>query len=272
MGWDICSIGNHKLDTSNILTLAKQLSQIFQINIECVAFADYHYEEKVDLGKVVFSENAEWFSLWDDFYYARKISEKSDEEIEKMLSTGKISEWYLETIQNVRKGFVNYELLYEGDISKRNLYELCSIYIMKDFLSISIMEPFRWFSFIDNLKEPYPSDYFYQFRLKKSEFYKKIGASEVIYFPDQGTAQLILNQYENSYWEEIKAYCIEKKYYEENASRDFYDNKNKLEAIKDYEELDSKIVVNLSEVLKSNFVYGEKDYIDILYDDMSDIL
>ena len=91
-----------------------------------------------------------------------------------------------------------------------------------------------------------------------------MGAKEIIYFPDQGMAQLILDKFNMLLWEEIKTYALEKKYYED-ARKDFEEVK------KYYESPDKYLIVNLSEVLQSGQVYDSEDYIEILYDDMREI-
>lgn len=262
MGWDICSMGNHTLDTSDIRTLAEQLSEIFKINISCKAFKDGFYEEVVDFGEVVYDEKAAWFTLWDNFYFAKSLIDRSESELQNMLSAEKIEEWCMEDVESVKRGFVEYELYYDAENGE--LYELFNVEIMKDFISISIMEPFRWFGFIDNLKEHTPNYCFFKFREKNIELYKKVGAKEIIYFPDQGMAQLILDKFNMLLWEEIKAYALEKKYYE--------DARKDAEEVKEYcKNPDKYLIVNLSKVLQSSRVYDSEDYIEILYDDMQDI-
>ena len=262
MGWDICSMGDHTLDASNIRTLAKQLSEIFKINISCKAFKDGFYEEVVDFGEVVYDEKAVWFTLWDNFYFAKSQIAKSESELQNMLSANEVEEWYMQDVESAKRGFVEYELY--CDIENPGLYKLSDMKILKDFISISIVEPFRWFGFIDNLKEHTPNHCFSKFREKNIELYKKLGAKEIIYFPDQGMAQLILDEFNMLSWEEIKAYALEKKYYED-ARKDFEEVK------KYYENPDKYLIVNLAEVLQSGQVYDSEDYIEILYDDMREI-
>lgn len=262
MGWDICSMGNHTLDASDIRTLAEQLSEIFKINISCKAFKDGFYEEVVDFGEVVYDEKAVWFTLWDNFYFVKSLIIKSESELQDTLSAEKIEEWHMEDVESAKRGFVEYELY--CDAENRGLYELDNVKILKDFISISIVEPFRWFGFIDNLKERTPNHCFFKFREKNIELYKKLGAKEIIYFPDQGMAQLILDKFNMLLWEEIKTYALEKKYYED-ARKDFEEVK------KYYESPDKYLIVNLSEVLQSGQVYDSEDYIEILYDDMREI-
>lgn len=263
MGWDICSIGNHTLDTSSIDVLAKQLSEIFKINISCKAFNQYT-DEKIDLGEVVYYENAEWFTLWDEFYFAKSLCDKTSVELENI----KIHEWDLEDIESVKRGLVHYELNSNRDVGKKGLYELCYAEIMKDFINFSIMEPFRWFRFLDNLREK-PNDYFHKYRQRNTEYYKKVGAKEIVYFPDQGTAQLILDKFTNSLWEEIKEYALEKKYYADHLSS-CINSKNWEIAKTEYEEKDKCLVVNLSETLRNRQFFSSENYIEILYDDLRD--
>ena len=162
MGWDICSMGNHTLDASDIRTLAEQLSEIFKINISCKAFKDGFYEEIVDFGEVVYDEKAVWFTLWDNFYFAKSLIIKSESELQDTLSAEKIEEWHMEDVESAKRGFVEYELY--CDTENPGLYKLSDMKILKDFISISIMEPFRWSGFIDNLKEHTPNHCFFKFR------------------------------------------------------------------------------------------------------------
>ncbi|MDO4764054.1 MAG: hypothetical protein Q4A00_06695 [Flavobacteriaceae bacterium] len=264
MGWDICSIGNHRLDTSSINVLAKQLSEIFKINISCKAFNQYT-DEKIDLGEVVYNKNAEWFTLWDEFYFAKSFYNKTSKVNQK-----RIYKCDLEDIESVKRGLVSYSLGSNRDVGKKDLYELCFADIMKDFISFSIVEPFRWFSFLDNLKKEKPSDYFLKYRQKNTDYYKKVGATEIVYFPDQGTAQLILDKFSNSLWEEIKEYALEKKYYADYLSSCINSNSKNWElAKKEYEEKDKCLVVNLSETLRNEHFFSSEDYIEVLYDDLS---
>ena len=106
MGWDICSMGNHTLDTSDIRALAKQLSEIFKINISCKAFKDGFYEEVVDFGEVVYDKKAAWFTLWDNFYFAKSLITKSESELQNMLSANEVEEWYMQDVESAKRGFV----------------------------------------------------------------------------------------------------------------------------------------------------------------------
>ena len=75
---------------------------------------------------------------------------------------------------------------------------------------------------------------------------------------------MILDKFNMLSWEEIKAYALEKKYYQD-VRKDFKEVK------KYYENPDKYLIVNLSKVLQSGRVYDSEDYIELLYDDMRDI-
>ena len=132
------------------------------------------------------------------------------------------------------------------------------------------MKPFRWYGFINSLKDPNCSSYFKQYILKVREYYQKVGGTEIIYFPDQGSTQFIWNRYEDLNWEEIKKYTLNKEYYEEHATMDFSDNDYKKEIVENLKSKDKFLVVNIPETLRTKKWYQEEDILEILYDDMSE--
>lgn len=284
MGVDICSMGNHNLDTSNIEIVARQLSEIFKINIKLgyqipydfdekgMVYNDSNYELKI-IDEIVFSEGSEWFLLVDELHFASILLEKYSDEYVSKINDSELDDWEKSNLLNLVSAFKSdlkkYELFEqrEGD---SELYDMYSIDIMKDYLSISIDDPFRWYGFVENLKSPDYTSFFRHYIQKVREYYQKVGGTEIIYFPDQGTSQLIWDRYEDSLWKEIKKYALEKKYYEDYALGSFSEPELEKSAKDDLRSKDKFLVVNIPETLRTENWFRDKDILEILYDDMSE--
>ncbi|MDO4230439.1 MAG: hypothetical protein Q4C98_11545 [Capnocytophaga sp.] len=281
MGVDICSIGNHKLDTSNIEVVAKQLSEIFKINIQYGYQSSYDFDENNlvyytdnydvrHLGEVIYSSGANHFLLLDELYFAKNLEEKYGKAWETKINHSKLSDWHIKDLKNQIEIFKNdlkrYELTENYQPKKR--YDLWFMSIMKDYLSIKIDEPFRWFGFVENLKKPQYLSEFQEYIQKMREYYQKVGGTEIIYFPDQGTPQLILGRYDDLLWEDIKKYALEKHYYQEYASTPFQNSELEKRAKEDLNEKDNYLVISISEVLQTKNWFKEEADLEILYDDM----
>ena len=255
MGWDIVTIGHHKLDTSNIGILAQQLSNLLNINIEYGYYDYLVYNRKrnrleigkgdfLPLGKVVRNSGSpQWYQLFDRYYGHKQIlkllgpkvktvkCQFDDFSMRKECSCIKVSYniWCPDK--------ENQPFFFDIDIYK----EICSLYLSD--------EPFRWFGLIDyfasrNYTACRLPDFcrecnstgtcsfaqsfigkpslkeLQKYRRELRDAYKTLGAEKIYYFSDQGPTEFILGRQEYS-WASVERYIQNKKYCNKTALKDF---------------------------------------------------
>lgn len=294
MGWDIVSLGNHQLDTSNLETLAKQLSDAFNINIDygylniikynevahCVEFPDDYNFHKI--GRIPKARNRKLYRLTDDFYNEKIIVEKFGGKLENVVYSKfededqkEFCEYKVEEGFDVlNKGREQYHLRHSSNSYKKiKPLELTSADIMNDTIKISIKGPFRWFGFVNQLKKnnEYFDD-FVKYRNRMAEYYKKIGAEQIVYFPDQGVTELIMDKMWNNDWADVLRYIKNQDYYFDYVKIDFFDKQYKQWAIEDFNDRHNALQISLSDFFINNKPFFEvDDNLEILFDDFKDL-
>lgn len=296
MGWDINSVGKHSFDTSSLEILARQLSDTFDINIDYghsnvvkynetkhqVDYVDDYTFEKI--GEVLKSKKCKVYQLCDDHFNEKAIYE---------IFGGNLNNVVYQQIDNedkfdffkflVKEGFDfldSKKELYNLSISikhkkKINNYEFKRCFIYNDVISITIEEPFRWFGFVNQLKEnaEYFDD-FVNYRQSMAKLYQKAGSEQVVYFPDQGVTELILDMMfsTNCSWNDLLNYIITKAYYSDYIQIDFQEESYRKLALKEFKQKDKALHVSISDFfLNDKPFFKLKDNLEVLFDDFKDL-
>ncbi len=282
MGWDIISVGQHKLDTSSIESLAKYLSNKLSINIIYGSFEVATYckethtlnidykKDFVEFGKFATNNLGKFYHLVDDSHCYKEILNKIDN-IES-LNLNLKGEYYSnkteilkEILFNYSKQHVKYRLYIESS-KDLNLYETFNIDVLKDTILVDIIEPFRWFGFLDIFIEEieeYRKKYFFDYRKELKQLYILLGSTQIIFFADQGVGECILDKVWESNWNDLIKYIQDKAYYNDSLTYNDFTKK----------EVEDAIHLNISDFFLKNYsLYSEhSDFINVLFDDFKDL-
>lgn len=292
MGWDIVSAGNHTLDTSNIEILAKQLSDALNINVHYGNFESVRY----NTAKRIVEEDRQYkFNVLGIINKSRynKIYYLSDEcHIEKnlydILENDVKNLDFLEIDKSADEEYIKYDL--ERKIKKRSknrfnfnlfreskrrkIYDICDVYILKDTISFRVVEPFRWFGFVNQLKKTSNEDFdlFDEYRKQMASLYKSVGADHIVYFSDQGVTEFILDKFYSANWVELMDYIKNKTYYFDYIEIPFENQEDKELALSTFNNRESAIQVNIPDFYINGKVFFNRDEdIEILFDDFKDL-
>lgn len=295
MGWDIVSVGNHKLDTSNIEILAKQLSEAFNINIEYGHINVIKYNEEkhlvefpanykfIKLGRITKSRRCKLYYLTDELYSEKIIYQKFNGRIENVVYEQNLNEdneeYFKETVnsgfEKLNKNKTQYFLQMSDNARvNRKLYDLFHAYILNDLIDISIFEPFRWFDFVNCLKEnpDIEIEEFIEYRQKMAELFKQVNASQAVYFADQGVSEMIMDKMWDISWNELIAYIKKQTHYDDYMKINFVDDFYKKMALKEYEERHTQLQISIPDFfLNGKKLYKQDDNIEVLFDDFKDL-
>ncbi len=294
MGWDIVALGNHKLDTSNLETLAKQVSDAYNINVvyghlnivkynddlHCVEYPnDYNYHK---IGKISKAKNRKLYHLIDEYYNEKIIYNKFEGNLENIVYAEFEDEFDREFCENeIMKGFeflskgrVQYHLCHSSNSYKRmNTLELLRAYIMNDTIDIMIKDPFRWFGFVNQLKKNNDCfDDFVNYRNRMVDYYIKVGADNIVYFADQGVTELIMDKMMENDWIDMIKYIKSQEYYFDYININSFDKQRKIFAEKAFNERHEALQISISDFFLNNRpFYEESENLQILFDDFKDI-
>lgn len=204
MGWDIVSIGKHNIRTTDVKTVAEELSKRFHINICYGYFADYKYADGswvrgsgdwLPLGDCRDHEGGIEYRLEDHYYWAREVDGSN-------IPYGKFP---FELVDR-KEALVYYELDTPSDSAYSPFFyidiypELCSVHLTS--------EPFRWMGFhkyFESDYEPYTEhdeDYLRDYRYQLRNHYKALGSDSIIFHNDQGYAAFLLDDVRKT-WSEF---------------------------------------------------------------------
>jgi hypothetical protein len=238
MGSDINTIGRHLLNASSLESLAKEISDRFNLNIiygyQDMFKLDDHFNladtscELVEIGSINKVEGNGHRWLIDHYYQHRQYVQDFGPEIIELAQYDKtglqacVSETY-------------YELL-ETSTNE-------SMYVTNDMIEIDFYYLTRWWPFCALFRWPEDmGESFFQFRRDLKEIYLKAGVSEIVYYNDQGPLS-------------------GEKYYPEAT----WDNMQK--ALKKYEDKQ----VDIPTFIKNKERWGKDDYPIYFTDDFSDL-
>lgn len=225
MGHDITAIGNHKLNTSHVLTLAEDLLSRLDINITCGYVGDKEYfkllgqdhdNEFVVLENFVKDKNFETFYLFDEHYQLKELHHKFGDDLFSMREF-----WYYygdqwpqkNTIESIQKELIhpNYELKKQTDIG----YPYMAIF--KEHYNNSIPYYARWWDLCrffteKNYEDEGHLENFLNYRKDLQYYTHQFGGDTHYYLDDQSNVLEGVGQGEEweMSWDDFKTFVHEK--------------------------------------------------------------
>jgi hypothetical protein len=223
MGWDISTLGKHDLDLKDVETVAKQISQRLELNIEYGYFQYYKYSSKnnlicyadnkwIRLGRICPYKNKPIYRLDDDRYFEKEVrSFIGDSGLIPTYEEGDPFEF--------SDGQYRYSLI----IPRKKPEDIKFLTIYDEAFKFGLWDE--------------PWEVLREYRLRQKRICRALGCPYLYLFSDQGPSELIDNV-DNENWMEIESYIksldwidecheIDRKYYhikkqisKENAARD----------------------------------------------------
>ena len=183
MGWDLWSVGRHNLRLGDVKSVAKQLSEALDINIEYGQ--DRHgWSTRKVLGQIIVHKGAPIYTL------------------DRMLSYN----------------YPRFELDSPDDVEQTSNDNIYYLDIYNETISISFKGwPWRWwhyYSFFSNEEDSPSLENLNTFRRTAKEYYGKLGAKSIYCFADQGPTSNIGDHWEEP-WEQFEKYIQSGKFYDE---------------------------------------------------------
>ncbi|MFW5804119.1 MAG: hypothetical protein ACOCWG_02690 [bacterium] len=236
MSTDICTIGRHKLDISNVKVLAEQLSEKWNINIK------YGYEDTIRYNPIKHSIKFDYTDNWieqgmifknpssylvyilkDETYAAKNLERKLGNRINDLIFEEDCKYAFFEALNESCRFDLNIEysrkLIEKECKNTGNFVYYASFYQHAIDFNLYVDLP-QWSSLVDTFYiNPRDSDYttLKEFRIDLKRFLLPIGCTEIIHFPDQGAPELIEEQLHLP-WPDIMNYILEGKFNEEYSN------------------------------------------------------
>lgn len=208
MGHDVSTIGNHKLNISNIEALAKDLSKRFRANVDYGYYHQFWIDidgnefepsyENVIFGKISYPNSTQTIWLSDEYYQIHQIISKHGDDYLKLPCVIESDSLKLE-FESAIKG-VSFELRdNENDIDYGTIYNDTFQNFWHSFDS-------RWWSFCRAFMEDSDIwsvgfDAVNHYRRQIMDLFTTIGGDKVVHLDDQGETQYLT--YGDYNWQEI---------------------------------------------------------------------
>ena len=229
MGWDINIFGRHRLRIDDVETLAKDLSDRFDINIEY----GYHHDYEADLRNryVRLRDDSEWVSLGKIIRHSDQILYKlTDESYEfKLIKSqfGDSSDGIRVEGEDVGLGTLADCVRFEFEKIDDNFECALSFgMIYRDALTLIFQDdPGRWFGFHKYFTSDrcrFDIKYLNDFRRRVKRYFKAVGCDKVYYAPDQGDP-LNIETYLEEPWDVLERYILSKGFCYSGAQSDLID-------------------------------------------------
>lgn len=246
MGHDVSTLGNHKLDISNIEALAKDLSKRFKSNVHYGYYHQYWFDidgneiepsyENVVFGKIPYADSKQTIWLSDEYYQIHQIINKHGDSYIKLPCFAE-SDSLKSEFESAIKG-VSFEL---RDIDYGTIYNDTFHNFWHSFDS-------RWWSFCKAFMEQSDIwsvgfDALNYYRKQIMDLFATIGGDKVVHLDDQGETQYLT--YGDYNWKEIL----------NELNSDFKDT-----------------TLNISEFMKEKILLPKDKYPLAFYDDFTDLI
>lgn len=232
MGWDIETIGKHTLDTSTVEAVAKQLAKAWDVNIRYGYHRYYILETEtlkiiegdlnfICLGEVISKTSDAQYMLTDENYSVREILKQLNNDLSSVKWEEGTKEYFMEEITTWT--------LYELDLTDMHNYAkkhpddnfIAHSYIFKEAILLSLYNDLGgWTNFINSFEINSWDVSFKdlnEYRLYLRTFFKAAGTEKIYYFPDQGPAQIILDELSRP-WDEVEDYILNARYYDDECN------------------------------------------------------
>ena len=230
MGVDLLSLGRHDIDVSSVETASRQLSERLDINIAIGYYEDGKFFPQQLIER---HPGTPFYRMWDI----------SDE---------------LQPVQ--------YDLDAPEEYRENRYGPFCSMTVSMESVHIDFWEVnwrWRWYweAFGDDGDGSSLADV-QLFRKAAKDCYRKLGATYIYCYADQGPSDLI-GEYEDGTWEEFETAIRTGKYLD--------DNKEYLE--REWPGFSAKdlVLFNVSDYLTKKTIEPSHSWWDIFYDDFSDL-
>lgn len=269
MGWDVVQIGlKHDLPVDDPVATAKEVAKRLNRNIRLVYRDEYIYDADnntvsyknfnlIELGKFKVNDSEDYLQMLASTYQSKQILNIAGiDNLRKATFTDGFAELLLDAIDDP------FELYEIENIEDRNDYIFIRIFKENVDLDISVVERWRMW---ENSFHPENSnliEWLKDYRIKIYQRAKLFGCREVIICSDQGPAQRIYDRM-NYPADQLKEYATSYKYYEDNG---WFDED---EDVADWKDNAKQIM--FSSVFENQLVFEKDDFIEVIYDDFSDL-
>jgi len=273
MGWDIKTVGKHNLDISSVKAVAKQLSKAWNVNIEYGYSRKYEFNpqtftvsegdmEFITLGKVKCKKSDAFYILFDENYLIMSILKQINHDISNVKWENDVEEFFIEEMSFWSLYELNLIGMHEYAEKHPDINFVAHSYIFKEAILISLYnEPCRWTGFIGNFEKDRFDWHFEslnEYRWYLQHFFSAVGVSSIIYFPDQGPAQLILEELHRA-WAEIEEYIMNGRYYDDSCN------------VEERKRRDLRRIIDIPSFIKSKKPEYSEYRSNLFTDDFSDI-
>lgn len=266
MGWDVVQIGlNHNLPVSDPYATAKEIAQRMHRNIRLVYSKEYEYDvarnavaetgdyEVVELGTFKVDNSDDFLQMSVVDYQAHQILQEVGYD---KLSKANFATELAECILDTKDEFALYEI---ENIDKPFIF--IRIFRENVDLYISVIERWmRWEQAFHNIDAN--REWLQNYRMQIYERAKMFGCKEVIICSDQGpTEDLFAKVYIPA--AQLKKYACSFQYVEDSL---WFNNSQDKEDWRRHAKH-----INFADVLQGKISFGEEDFVDLIFDDFSDL-
>lgn len=265
MGWDVVEIGlRHNLPVNDPFATAQEVAKRMKQNVRLVYQNEYEYDiaknvvkeaegdEFIELGKYEVNDSKDYLQMTVSDYQAHQIQESTG--IEKLRQTTFEGEYADLILDDIEDSFELYEI--EG--RKDNTY----IRIFKENvdLDVSVIERWRTWEYAFHLSGKY-REWLRNYRMQIYHQAKMFGCQEVIICSDQGPTEMIYNNMHYSS-DNLKEYARSYQYLKDTTW------------LEEWKKEDWK--KNAKQIMFSSYFQNQlnlsgDDFIDVIFDDFSDI-
>ena len=264
MGWDVVQIGlRHDLPVYDPFATAQEVAKRMNRNVRLVYENKYEYDsdknlvrrknddEIIELGKFEVQRSDKYLQMMVSDYQAKQILELVG--MEKLRNATFEGEFAESIIDYLEEPFELYE------IEDRNLY--IKIFQENVDLDVSIIERWRTWEYSFRQMSCQSLEWLHNYRKKIYDRARMFGCSEVIICADQGPGMEV---YDNANFpaDKLKEYARSYQYLQDSTWVE--------ESEKDDWKKHAKHIV-FSSVFQNQLHLSDEDWVEVIYDDFSDI-
>ena len=266
MGWDVVQIGlRHNLPVHDPFATAKEVAKRMKQNIRLVYRNEYEYDiannivstskdsDLIELGKYDVNNTSDYLQMIVSNYQANQILKSVGmDKLRKATYADESAELILDDLEEPFE-------LYELEDRKENLL----IYIFNENVTLDVSVIERWPTWKDAFQQPSSRNkkWLHDYRMKIYHQAKLFGCNEVIICADQGPGEMIYNN-ANYLADDLKKYARSYQYLQEST---WIEDSEKDEWMKHAKH------ILFSSVFKNQLNLSKEDWVDVIYDDFSDI-
>ena len=264
MGWDVVEIGlNHNLPVNDPIATAQEVAKRMKQNVRLVYRNEYEYDiennvvsiskgpELIEIGKYEVNNSKDYLQMIASNYQANKILELVGiDKLRKATFASDFADLILDDLEDP------YDLYEIGDDE-----EFLGIRIFKENVDLDVYISGRWGWWEKAFHQSgQDREWLRNYRMQIYNRAQLFGCNEVIICSDQGPTQLI---YDNMHYssEDLKEYARSLVYY-----RDCNWSTSKVDEWKKHAKH-----VMFSSLFQNQLVLSDGDFVEVIYDDFSDL-